>query len=84
MEITNINTVYLYLGGGVLVVLLLVFLFKSNVVSVLTKGKWVLKTQEENSNKVVIKGNKNKSEQLNGQNEANIDGDENINKQGKK
>jgi len=72
------NQLYLYLGVGFLVVLLLIFMFKNNVVSVLTKGKWVIKSQDDDQNDIKNKGNKNRFEQGKGKNKINNAGDDNV------
>ena len=72
------NQLYLYLGVGFLVVLLLIFMFKNNVVSVLTKGKWVIKSQDDDQNYIKNKGKKNRFEQGEGKNDIDNDGNENI------
>ena len=78
------NSNILYLGGGILLVILLVFIFKNNVISVITRGKWQISTKDNDKNEAKNKGKKNFVEMGNGQNKLDNEGDDNIIIMGKK
>lgn len=78
------NYVYLCLGAGLLGVILLIFLFNNNVVSVITRGKWKISTQDTDKNEAKNEGKKNRIEMGDGQNKLDNKGDENTIIMGKK